>query len=193
MNRLEFIDGLKSNLQGMPLSEIQDILSDYEEHFQIGISKGKSEEEIARELGNPKDIASSYRISYGYNDNEEFNQTNNTNADNNRKILMILLVIVFNLVIVLGPYVALLGVIFSFFIAGISIVFSGIALMFRIPFNFIHYIANPNIITSLSFGVGLIALGILGIILTIYLAKWFYELTIKYLKWNIEIINKGGF
>ena len=55
MNRKEFIDKLKLYLQGMPESEIQDILSDYEEHFNIGISKGKSEEEIANELGEPKD------------------------------------------------------------------------------------------------------------------------------------------
>lgn len=192
MNRTEFLDSLKLHLQGMPLSEVNDILSDYEEHFEIGISKGKSEEEISRELGNTKDIANSYKTSYGNNYDETINQNNNTN-DGNRKILMILLVIAFNVVIVLGPYVAILGVILSFFVAGISIAFSGIALMFGIPFNFIHYIANPSIITSLSFGVGLIALGILGIILTLYLAKWFYELTIKYIKWNVGIIDKGGF
>lgn len=193
MNRIEFIDKLRLNLQGMPSSEVQDILSDYEEHFDIGISKGKSEEEIVRELGNPKDIANSYRSSYGNNYNEGVINQRNTPTDNNNNILMILLVIAFNVIIVLGPYIAILGVILSFFIAGISITFSGITLMFGIPFNFIHYIPNPNIITSLSFGIGLIALGVLGIILTIFIAKLFYQLTIKYLKWNIEIINKGGF
>lgn len=192
MNRIEFIDKLRLNLQGMPSSEVQDILSDYEEHFDIGISKGKSEEEIVRELGNPKDIANSYRSSYENNYNGGVIDQRNTPTDNSKNILMILLVIAFNVIIVLGPYVAILGVIISFFVAGISIAFSGIALMFGIPFNFIHYIANPSIITSLSFGIGLIALGILGIILTIFLAKWFYQLSIKYLKWNIDIINKGG-
>lgn len=47
MNRNDYINKLRISLQGLPNSEIQDILSDYEEHFGIGISKGKSEEEFS--------------------------------------------------------------------------------------------------------------------------------------------------
>ncbi len=43
MRRKEYLDRLKTYLQGLPIDEIQDILTDYEEHFDIGISKGKSE------------------------------------------------------------------------------------------------------------------------------------------------------
>ena len=54
MNRDEFIGILRNELSGIPKEEIEDILYDYEEHFEIGIHKGKTEEEIAKELGNPK-------------------------------------------------------------------------------------------------------------------------------------------
>lgn len=195
MNRIEFISNLRFNLQGTNSSEVEDILSDYEEHFDIGLSKGKTEEEISKELGDPKDIAKSYRSTYDtpYNERTDRDINRDINREPTNNILMILLVIFVNLVVVLGPYFAILGVILSFFVAGLSIAFSGVALMFGIPFNFIHYISNPSLLTSISFGIGLLALGILGVILTIFLAKWFYGLTIKYIKWNISIIEKGGF
>lgn len=194
MNRKEFIDRLRVNLQGLPMSEIQDILSDYEEHFDIGLSKGKSEEEIARELGDTRDIASNYRTSYKSNYNDEIINTNTTNSnDNSRKFLMILLVGFFNLIIVFGPFMAVLGVLMSIYGIGLSFIIGGIALLFGLPFSFINFIPSPHILTSLSFGIGLGALGFLGIILAVYLTKSIYQLTVKYIKWNIEIINKGGF
>lgn len=60
-------------LQGLPISELEDIISDYEEHFNIGISKGKSEEEISKELGDPKEVALSYKstIETNYEENRQ--------------------------------------------------------------------------------------------------------------------------
>lgn len=194
MNRSEFIFRLKASLQGMPTSEVQDILSDYEEHFEIGISKGKSEEEITKELGDPGDIANSYRSSFNssYSDTINNNQTTSSN-DNTRKIIMTLLLGFFNLIIVFGPYMAILGVLFGIYGIGLSFIVTGIALLFGLPFSFINYIPSPHILTSLSFGIGFGALGILAIILAVFLTKLIYQLTVKYVKWNIELVNKGGF
>lgn len=61
MNKKEYLAKLRMYLQGLPISELEDIISDYDEHFNIGISKGKSEEEISRELGDPKEVALSYK------------------------------------------------------------------------------------------------------------------------------------
>jgi len=60
LNKKEYLAKLRMYLQGLAISELEDIISDYEEHFNIGISKGKSEEEISRELGDPKEVANSY-------------------------------------------------------------------------------------------------------------------------------------
>ncbi len=60
LNRREFIETLRNGLKELPENEIMDILYNYEEHFEIGLSKGKSEEEIAEELGEPKNIARAY-------------------------------------------------------------------------------------------------------------------------------------
>ncbi|MBC8589205.1 DUF1700 domain-containing protein [Paratissierella segnis] len=194
MNRKEFIDKLKLYLQGMPESEIQDILSDYEEHFNIGISKGKSEEEIANELGEPKDIAEGYKTNYrnAYNDSPP-TISYNTSNDTLRRALIIVLLIAFNVIIVLGPYIAVLGVLIAIYGIGIGLVFAGIGLFFGIPlmpFKFFGHIPNFHLLTTLSFGVGFGALGVLIIILAVILTKFIYRISIKYIKWNIELVNK---
>lgn len=61
MKKKEFIEKLKSLLYGLPANEVKDILADYEEHFMAGMENGKSEEEIARALGNIEDIAQQFR------------------------------------------------------------------------------------------------------------------------------------
>ncbi|NLT11278.1 MAG: DUF1700 domain-containing protein [Clostridiaceae bacterium] len=60
MNRAEYMDQLKSALAGLNQNDISDICSDFEEHFDIGLSEGKSESDIALELGSPKEVAMTY-------------------------------------------------------------------------------------------------------------------------------------
>ena len=77
MTRDEFITILKEELKNLPSAEVEDILYDYEEHFEVGLSKGKTEEEIAKELGNPKTIAKSYKANYRINNAENNPSTKN--------------------------------------------------------------------------------------------------------------------
>lgn len=189
MSRKEYLDRLRICLQGLPLDEIQDILSDYEEHFDIGVSKGKSEEEISRELGDPREIANNYRTTYKPN----YNGTNynmNSSNDNIRKLLITLLLIGFNLIVVLAPFMTLIGLLIGSYGISFSFILGGIVIFFGFPIAIFTPIPSPHILTSMSFGIGLLALGALGIILSIYLTKGFYKLVVKYIQWNVEVINK---
>ena len=56
----EFLQSLDLALKRLQPAEREDILSDYREHFEIGLSKGKTEKQIAAELGDPKSIAKLY-------------------------------------------------------------------------------------------------------------------------------------
>ncbi|WP_353092796.1 DUF1700 domain-containing protein [Tissierella praeacuta] len=189
MSRKEYLDRLKTYLQGLSLDEIQDILSDYEEHFDIGTSKGKSEEEISRELGDPREIAKNYRTTYKPNYNET-NYNMNSSNDNTRKLLITLLLIGFNLIVVLAPFMTLVGLLIGSYGISFSFILGGIAIFFGFPIAIFTPIPSPHILTSISFGIGLLALGTLGIILSIYLTKGFYKLVVKYIQWNVEVINK---
>lgn len=57
MNRMEFIALLETNLSALPPEERAELLEDYEAHFSIGLENGKTEQEIAQELGDPVELA----------------------------------------------------------------------------------------------------------------------------------------
>lgn len=56
MTRLEYMAALREKLESFNFSLQQEILDDYEQHFAEGLSAGKSEEEIIRELGDIDDM-----------------------------------------------------------------------------------------------------------------------------------------
>ena len=60
MTKQEFLQHLQAHLQPLPAAEREDILADFEEHFQAGAESGKTEEQICAELGNPYTCALQY-------------------------------------------------------------------------------------------------------------------------------------
>lgn len=189
MNRDKFIKILRKELSGIPREDIEDIVYDYEEHFEIGIHKGKTEEEIARELGNPKNIAKSYRASIKITEAEK----NPTATNLFKAILAAMALGFFNLVVVLAPFIVIVTLLFSLYAISVGFIIGGVGSFFgTITAPFLPHRVNigMNPIASISFGIGLAALGVLIMIGCFYLTKLLYHGIIKYLKWNIDIIKR---
>ncbi len=53
MTKTEFLQQLHNHLLPLPAAERDEIIADFEDHFQAGIERGKTEEQICAELGNP--------------------------------------------------------------------------------------------------------------------------------------------
>lgn len=189
MNRIEFINTLKRELYNLPQSEVEDILYDYQEHFEVGLSKGKTEEEIAEELGNPRTIAKSYKVNYKINNAEANPSTKNLFT----AILAAVSLGFFNLVFVLGPFIGLLGLLVSVYGLGLGLSVAGFSMFlgtFLNPFFPGYMSISLHPLTSISFGIGLFALGSLILIGCFYLTKYLYRIVIRYLRWNMNIITR---
>lgn len=189
MTRIEFIQSLRNALHGLPEDEINDIISDYEEHFEIGFEKGKTEEQIAKELGDPRDIAKMYKASATISNAEK-----NPSPGNLLKAVFAATALgIFNIIVVLGPFIAILGLLIGLYGLSVGLILGGIGAAFGtiikplFPYS-IHIVFNP--LASVAFGIGMLTLGILLFIASIYLTKALYKGTVKYLKWNIDIIKK---
>ncbi|NGZ75531.1 DUF1700 domain-containing protein [Saccharibacillus alkalitolerans] len=57
MNKEQFMLRLSGGLSALPPEMRKELLADYEDHFRSGLEHGKSEEEIAFELGSPEELA----------------------------------------------------------------------------------------------------------------------------------------
>ncbi len=60
MNRKEFIETLTKKLRDNNINDFEEIIAEYEEHFDFKLADGYSEEEIAAKLGKLEEIALQY-------------------------------------------------------------------------------------------------------------------------------------
>lgn len=190
MNRNDFLNTLDRSLGNISAEEKNDILYDYREHFNIGLSQGKTEEEICGTLGDPKTIAKQYKVDYIVKQAVE-----NRSAGNIlRAVFAALSLGFFNLVVMLPVFACFIAVLVSLYACAIGITFSGIGLFLATvlqPF-FPQLVDMPQINEGILIfaSCGLIAMGLLFSIGDIYVTKFFYFITIKYIKANIKIIAK---
>mgnify|MGYP006276128169 CR=1 FL=1 len=64
VNKEQYLKELNQHLLGIPDAELQDIMYDFQEYFNVGIQEGRSEEDIANSLGDPSTLAKQLRTEY---------------------------------------------------------------------------------------------------------------------------------
>ena len=182
MNKKQFLSKLESSLKSLPANERQDILQDFEEHFAIGLQEGKTEEQISASLGSPHQIAKDMVAAYHL----ERVETKATFGNILRAVWATIGLGFFNLAIVLGPFIALAGIIFSGWITGIVFLAS--------PFLFlINILLYPETFTLFYLFVSIATCGIgFFVVIGMYFAtRTLMQGFIRYLRWNVNLI-KGG-
>jgi uncharacterized membrane protein len=65
MNRVAFLTLLRGGLAGLPAREIEDIVADYTAYFDEADASGRSEQEVAAALGDPRRLARELRTETG--------------------------------------------------------------------------------------------------------------------------------
>jgi uncharacterized membrane protein len=185
MNKKQFVKELKSHLKHLQDEELKDVVADYEEHIEVGVSKGRDEKEVIKALGKPKTIAKHIIAHHLVEKAKKERSTPNIL----RAVLATVAVGFFNLVFVLGPFIGIVAVLFSLFVTGASLVVAGVAGSFAIAFDIV--VAGIPLLAAYSFLIASIAIGGLVLIGSYYLSKLFGILTLKYLKLNLKIIKKS--
>ena len=184
MKKAKFLKDLKEELDSLPKDEIDDIISDYEEYFTLGKKKKRKEEDIAKALGSPKHLAKQLKAEYHVKKAQKEKTIKNTaNA-----ALAVTGVALFNIIVVMGPFIGFAAVIVSLYIAALAIIFSGMATIAGGVLVSVHVNVLLGIATSFA-GATLGAFGIMFGIGTWYLSKLFIRITIKYLSLNKKIIR----
>lgn len=183
MTKEQFLNKLKASLRGLSFNERQDILQDYEEHFALALEEGKSEEEVAEKLGTPSQIAKELLAAYHLEKVDHEMTTGNII----RAIWAVIGLGFFNLIIVLGPFIAVAAVIFSLWVVAASFIISPVLFV-------IDWLGYPSGFEWFNFFGSLTLCGI-GIFIGIgmfYITKTVSRGFVRYLKYNASLV-KGGF
>ena len=182
MTKQEFINILSDRLKHLPTDDRQEIIADYEEHFIVGMENGKTEAEIAKSLGLPSQLAR--ELSAGYHIQQVEQKANPENIF--RAIIATGALGFFNLIFILAPAIGIYASLFGFWVSALAFVAAPILLLIVSIFGFQQFF-------FFEFFASLFMSGI-GIFMTIglfYLSRWVIKITIKYLKFNLRIIEGG--
>lgn len=182
MNKEQFISHLHRSLKGIAEEEREDILHDFEEHFFSGQEMGKTEEEIATSLGSPEKIAKELMASYHLEKAEKTATAGNIL----RAVWAVIGLGFFNLVIVLGPFIAIAALVLGGWAISISFTASPILVL-------VNLVVYPGTFAwfDLFFSMVLSGIGLFIAIGMFFATRGLINGLIRYLQFNTKLV-KGG-
>jgi uncharacterized membrane protein len=142
MRKLEFLDALKRAILGLPPETQAKTLAYYEQRFVDGAALGRSEEDVSKELGDPRQIALTLRTSAHL---AAFQETKNP-ANLLRLLVTGAGLAIFNLFMVVpaAVFASLLAALYAcalaFYVGGIAITASGLAGANELLLNLPHMV-----------------------------------------------------
>jgi uncharacterized membrane protein len=164
MNRDAFLHILSDGLDGLPADEIDDILADYVAYFDEAHASGRSEEEVAAALGDPRRLARELRAESGLRRWE-----NHRSLGNSATVLLAIGGLAAVDILFLLPL--LFGVMLAMFVMGLVIFVLGIVgiglLLSLLKIG--HFTSVAAFVLRAAAGVGLIA-GSMGLVALLALA-----------------------
>ncbi|MTK10751.1 MAG: DUF1700 domain-containing protein, partial [Clostridiaceae bacterium] len=170
MNKEEYLKKLSKLIKKVSVDEKKELLSDYEEHFRIGMENGRTEEEISKALGDPKNVAKQIKADYMVKKAED--------KPSPTSIIEALAAVaglgLFNIFVAV-PSLLLAVVIISLVVAGSAVVVIGILIMLSpllhvfLP-NLIYLPVNGGIFGTLILVAGGMAVTVIGTIFVLVMS-----------------------
>nr|QNO51732.1 hypothetical protein LBHPMFOL_00001 [Methanosarcinales archaeon ANME-1 ERB6] len=181
MNKKEFMEKLDNALTGIPKDEKKEVMRDYEDHFSIGLEKGRTEEEIAKSLGDPASIAKSITAEYSITRAKREPSIQNIF----RAIITVTGLGLFNLIFVLIPFIIAVALLFAAYVVAAAFI--------AVPFLMLVYPASVTLPSGDTpiwmVGIGFHIIGDILQVVLLYVTKGFYKLILAYLQMNIKVIR----
>lgn len=193
-----FIRELQKALGGLPPEQSEDILAEYRSHFFEGKERGKTEEEIARSLGDPRTVARAYLADYhftAWRTPAPGQSVTKSVRHLLTAVLVTLSLLFFNFFFMLVPILVYASVLFTtwlmaFGIAVVSLIGLGAGIAGQTgPYEFAASGAQYPLILYCFGALSLMLALVIGLF---YLTRFSIRALIKYIRLNIKLASEGG-
>lgn len=203
-NRAEYLNELATHLSRLPEAERTDILRDQNEFFHEAVLSGRTEADVIGSLGEPKQLAKTLIAESRVTASENAFGTDSERASDTamkpaslptqvsamlRAFIAIIALAPFNLIFVLGPFLALMGCLFAAWAIGSAGLVAGIGSIFFIGAQLTGVGASIWAHVSsicLGLAVTMFSLAFLGMMAVV--TSWIAQGTVRYLRWNLDLI-----
>ena len=183
MKQNDFIAALEKALAELKPEEKQEILSDFREHFANGMAGGKTEEEIAHELGDPTSLAAQFTEGMPKATSPVLEKLSS------RNVLAIVGLLIFDIFIAIHVVATLFGIWVALWAMDVAIFACALA-CFVSPLWVVTYLPSALSIAGLiCLGGALLSLGVLWSIGMYYVSKWSYRGLVEFIRLHIRIFK----
>lgn len=190
MKRQDFIKNLRNELFGIPTVDIEDIIRDQEEMINDALKAGRDEEAIIKSFGDPKDLARNLKAEIKIEKATDEKKLSKQVRGVFGAVGALLVLAPFNLIFVLGPFLAVLGITFAGWV--VAIVMGAVAIVFLgaflLEFLFMGTALTVQLSTFFTF-MGFVGLAALFVVGMYYVTKIIFKLILSYLRWNLNFIQ----
>ena len=176
MTKQDYLTALRQELNKNAVADAEDILSEYEQHFQFKLADGFTEDEIATKLGAPAQIA----LQFAGLPKEQ-------KRKGGKKTLLVLWLTI------IGIFEVMLYAAFLCFIIGLfvgSLVPTALGIEFIAGLNFMNILRPMPYGGAVVFGIALIALGIMIFLFAFYCLAILKQMVRASLRWRRNMIRE---
>jgi uncharacterized membrane protein len=187
MNKTEYMESLRKALQGLAPSEVEEIVRDQDEHITEATRSGRSEQEVIGALGSPADLAKEMKagqhIKAAVSETKLISKTDKVF----RAVFALCVLAPFNVIVVLGPFLAVCGVLFAFWITAFAGLMAGVAIL---GLSFLAIPINLALFFGAFFGsISGMGFSLLAFVACYLVTLWFLKITLWYLNKNLEFVT----
>ncbi|MEC2077556.1 DUF1700 domain-containing protein [Metabacillus fastidiosus] len=178
MDKQQYLLELEKELRSLSRGEQQEILADYEEHFESARAKGRSDTDIIEGLGQPKKVAKEIIAQ------AKMVKTLEASSGNSmlRSVFSAVVLSFFNLIFILGPAIVCFVIPVVLYVCAVVLFIYPLLLLFQDGFTLIY--ANKIFVM-----LGSIGFGLLSFVGGASLMKLVYRLFVNYVKFNVRIVR----
>ncbi len=184
MNRAAFLSRLRDGLSGLAREDIDELIADYEAHFTEGAAAGRSDDDVARALGEPARLARELRAEAGFRKWEAQPSAGNYLA----AVIALIGLIAFDFIFLLPILLVVGGILLVIAILLIVVIFSGMTLFGEaVSSGF----AVADFVARTLVSVGLISAGIAGGALLLLTSEAILKLLASYARLHYRLLQHG--
>lgn len=177
MTRNEFLSKLADEIKKNNITDSDDIINEYEQHFAFKMADGFSEEEIAARLGNPAELAS------------QFESTGEDKKSGGKKAVVVIGLCIIDFFV--GAFFLLLMA-WEVIMAAFSICNAVVGVCLISDICPLSIIPPMPYLPGLVFGLSLIALSVLSAVGCIYFAAFIRQLMRSYNRFHQNTITSAS-
>ena len=175
MTKQDYLNDLKNELTKHAVADAEDILMEYEQHFQFKLADGFTEQEIADKLGSPAQIATQY-----------VGIPSEKKAKGGKKFFLVLWLTI------IGIFEVMLYGAFLYFIVGLfvgSLVPAALGVEFIAGLNYLNILPPMPYFGAVIFGIALLSLSVILVVFAIYCFAYLRQMIRASLRWRKNMMS----